>query len=314
MNSIPAAVLDAAIEWQLCLSSGNASDKQRSEFALWLAMHPDHATVWQQLNGLDTHLSAAMAHSARQALLVKPRRLPRAAGAGLLGILLSAGLLFGLHQYRPLGDYLADELTAPGEHRELRLADRSQVWLNSATAVDIDFDAQQRRLRLRSGEILVDTASDTRPFIVDTAQGSLRALGTRFLVRREGAATRLTVLESAVAVQPGAGRTRQVVRAGEQVMLGPEGLGPIQPAALAADAWSRGMLVVENQRLAELIATLNDYRPGYLELDPALANLRITGSFPLRDSDKALAALPPSLPVRIEQPNRWWTRIIPATD
>ena len=43
-----------------------------------------------------------------------------------------------------------------------------------------------------------------------------------------------------------------------------------------------------------------------------VADLRITGSFPLHDSDKALAALALSLPVRSEQLGPWWTRVVPA--
>lgn len=53
--------------------------------------------------------------------------------------------------------------------------------LNSRSALDIEFDDNERRLHLRSGEILIQTAKgDTRPFIVETEQGRLRALGTRF--------------------------------------------------------------------------------------------------------------------------------------
>ena len=43
-----------------------------------------------------------------------------------------------------------------------------------------------------------------------------------------------------------------------------------------------------------------------------LAGLRISGSFPRHDSDKALAALALSLPVRTEQLGPWWTRVVPA--
>ena len=72
------------------------------------------------------------------------------------------------------------------------------------------------------------------------------------------------------------------------------------------------MLVADNLRLADLLDALGEYRSGYLGLDPSLADLRISGSFPLHDSDKALAALPPSLPVRIERLGNWWTRVVPA--
>lgn len=71
------------------------------------------------------------------------------------------------------------------------------------------------------------------------------------------------------------------------------------------------MLVVENQRLGDLLATLSEYRHGYLGVDSRIADLRISGSFPLHDTDRALAALPPSLPVRIERHTDWWVRVVP---
>jgi transmembrane sensor len=314
MSAVSAKVLDTAIEWQLCLDSGSASDEQKQQFALWLAMHPDHAKVWQQLNGLDIRLASAAAAPARHALLhsspKQRRRMPRV----VLAILLSSGLSLALlQQHRPLGDYLADVRTDFGEQHEMQLSDNTRVRLNSGSALDIDFNAQQRRLYLRSGEIFVQTASgDKRPFIVETAQGSLRALGTRFLVRREGESTRLTVIQSAVAASPAEAGKERIIKEGESVLMQRQQLSSSQPAPMGAAAWSYGMLVADNMRLEDLLKTLGEYRSGYLSLDPSLANLRISGSFPLQDSDKALAALPPSLPVQVETIGTWWARVVPA--
>jgi transmembrane sensor len=315
MSAVSAHALDAAIEWQLCLDSGTVSAEQQHAFAQWLAAHPEHARVWQQLNGLDIRLASAAAQPARQALLLSARNngVRRLAGTAF-GLLLSGALLLGLlAQQRPLGDYLADAYTARGEQRELQLSDRSRVHLNSASAVDIEFSDIQRTIRLRSGEILVQTAhGDNRPFVVLTEHGSLRALGTRFLVRREGDGTRLTVLQSAVAAHPADATNERIIEAGEQVLMQRQRLGGVLPAPLSAAAWSHGMLVADNLRLSDLLDALGEYRSGYLDLDPSLADLRISGSFPLHDSDKALAALPPSLPVRIEHFGKWWARVVPA--
>lgn len=314
MSAVAARVLDAAIAWQLCLDSGAATAGERQAFAAWLAADAEHARVWQQLGGLDQQLASASHAAARHALLhsAAARQQHTRMGGGAFSLLLIGALTLGLQQQRPLTDYLADAMTASGEQRELNLADHSRVRLNSHSAVDIDFAGSERRLYLRSGEILVQTAhGDPRPFVVDTPQGRLRALGTRFLVRREGAATRLIVLQSAVAAQPLSNPGEQVIEAGEQVLMQADSLGQPASAPIGADAWSRGMLVVENQRLGDLLATLGEYRHGYLGVDPSIADLRISGSFPLHDSDRALAALPPSLPVRIERHTGWWVRVVP---
>ncbi|MNJ68666.1 fec operon regulator FecR [compost metagenome] len=95
------------------------------------------------------------------------------------------------------------------------------------------------------------------------------------------------------------------------MLIGTDGLGASHAAPYAADAWSRGMLVVDELPLGELIARLGEHRRGYLGLDPRLAQLRISGSFPLHDTDLALAALPPSLPVRIQRYTDWWVKVVP---
>lgn len=316
MSQVSARALDEAIAWQLCLGSGNASEQQHREFARWLAAHPEHGLVWRRLGGIDQQLAAANTPLARRALLqggINRRRSLRRLGGGTLGLLLAAGVaLTLLAQQRPLDDYLADYHTASGEQRDLLLADRSQVRLNSRSALDVEFDAKERRLRLRSGEILIQTAKgDTRPFIVETEQGRLHALGTRFLVRREGAATELIVLQSAVAARPRAATQERIIHSGEQVRMDRHHLSDSSPAPVGADAWSRGMLVADNLPLQQLIDQLGEYRSGYLGLDPSLSSLRISGSFPLHDSDKALAAIALSLPVQTERLGPWWTRVVP---
>ncbi|MDZ3994983.1 Protein FecR [Pseudomonas sp. Teo4] len=87
------------------------------------------------------------------------------------------------------------------------------------------------------------------------------------------------------------------------------GLGQITPVPAGADAWTRGMLVVDNVRLADLLAELGQYRNGHLGVDDEVANLRVTGSFPLNDTDLALASLVPALPVKIERHTPWWVTV-----
>jgi len=309
-------ILDEAIAWQLRLGSGEAHAEDEAAFAHWHAAHSEHARAWSQLGMLDRNLSAAAGPAARSALLRAPgesrRKLRRLAGTGL-SLLLAGVLALGVgNRYLPLRYALADVVTGTGELRELRLPDDTLVQLDSRTALDIRFDASERRIVLLSGEIMVQTAhGDSRPFIVETRDGRLRALGTRFLVERQADGTLLSVLQSAVAARPERGRDETVIPQGRHVLLRADGLGPLEANSATADAWTHGMLVADNMRLADLLEKLGQYRSGYLGLDPALADLRISGSFSLRDTDLALDSLPPSLPVRIERHGGWWTKVVP---
>jgi len=311
---VSAQVLDAAIAWQLSLDS--SSPVEREEFAKWHAAHEEHARAWRQLGMLDQRFSVASG-PARTALLQSResiRRRVRKLGSGVASVVAVIGLaLFAGEHYLPVDYWLADQRTATGEQRTLRLTDGTLINLNTHSAVDVRFDDKQRRIVLQEGEILVETGhGDARPFIVETREGSMRALGTTFLVRREADGTRLSVLKSAVAAHPHASQEEQILREGQQVLMRNNGLGTIVALNPGADAWTRGMLVMENARLADLVHELGRYRRGHLGVAPEVAELRITGSFPLNDTDKALSALLPTLPVQIEQHTAWWVTVAKA--
>ena len=310
---VSSRVLDAAIAWQLSLDSGDGSTVEREEFSKWLASDEEHARAWRQLGMLDQRFSVASG-PARAALLQSRhgiRQRVRKLGRGLASIVLVCGLaLFAGERYVPIHYWLADQRTATGEQRTLKLADGTRVNLNTHSAIDVRFDETRRLIVLQAGEILVETGhDDSRPLYVQTRDGSLRALGTRFIVKREDDATRLSVLQSAVAAQPEALHQEQVFKAGQQVLMRSDGLGPLLAVTPATDAWTRGMLVVDNARLGDVIAELARYRTGYLGVDKSVADLRITGSFPLHDTTLALNALLPTLPVQIEQHTPWWVTV-----
>ncbi|MFO2462176.1 FecR family protein [Pseudomonas sp. 15FMM2] len=312
---VSARVLDAAIAWQLTLDSGDGNLAACAEFDKWLTSDEEHARAWHQLSMLDQRFSVASGPV--RAALLQPRasirQRVRKLGSGLASVVLVCGLVaFAGQRYLPINYWLADQRTATGEQRTLRLADGTLINLNTHSAIDVRFDDKRRLIVLQEGEILIETGhDDSRPFIVETREGSLRALGTRFIVRREDNGTRLSVLQSAVAAQPEALHREQIYKQGQQVLMRSDGLDPLQAVTAGTDAWTRGMLVVDNARLGDVIAELGRYRSGYLRLDPQLADLRITGSFPLHDTDMALNALLPTLPVQIQQRTPWWVTVSP---
>jgi transmembrane sensor len=88
-----------------------------------------------------------------------------------------------------------------GERRSLTLADGSTVDLNARSSIRIEFSNAERRVELLQGQALFQVAKDKhRPFIVRTADTSVRAVGTQFDVYRKSSGTTVTVLEGVVAV------------------------------------------------------------------------------------------------------------------
>lgn len=312
---VPSNVLDAAIAWQLCLDCGQGSEAEREEFAKWYAASEEHARAWMQLGMLDQRF-AGTTGPARSALLRSRdgvSRHVRKFGRGVASVALALGLTLALgDHFLPVSYWLADQRTATGEQRTIRLSDNTLIRLNTHSALDVRFDAHQRRVVLQEGEIFVETGSheDPRPFIVETDEGQMRALGTKFLVKRQNDGTLLSVLQSAVAAHPQISGNEMILHEGQQMLIQRHGLGPMLALVPGADAWMQGMLVVDNAPLRDVVAELGRYRQGHLGVAPEVADLRITGSFPLNDTDLALKALTPTLPVAIEQRTHWWVTVV----
>ena len=106
-----------------------------------------------------------------------------------LSVLFASGTLLSWLTYRhtPLREsplaVTADYHSATGEIKQLTLQDGTRLWLNTASAVDVRYDRQRRQIVPISGDLLIDTARDTRPFL-SCEQGQMQALGTRFSVEQ----------------------------------------------------------------------------------------------------------------------------------
>ena len=112
-------------------------------------------------------------------------------------------------------------------------------------------------------------------------------------VKREDDGTRLSVLQSRVAARPQSSADETLYNEGQQVLMHRDGLGQMFAVTPAADAWTHGMLVLDNVRLADMVRELNRYKRGHLGVDDDVADLRITGSFPLNNINGADAAACP---------------------
>ena len=214
--------------------------------------------------------------------------------------------------FYPSSYLLADMRSGAGQWQTHVLADQSRVTLEPGTAVNLNFDPQRREVELVRGDILVEVAHDaTRPFVVRTAQGSVRALGTRFVVSAESGVTVLSMLESkvlATARDDAAPDHARQVQAGEQVRITAQGVGAPQPldAAAVEDAWKYRRLVVQDKPLADVLELLGRYRSGLLRVDrDALAGMQVNAVLPLDDPDRALQLLASSFPIRVRTMTPW---------
>ena len=316
--AIPGDILDEAAQWLVVMNDDPVSDSDRRDWLAWRARSPAHESAWLRSEKLLARLGQMPAALAMPAL-DRPRTSRRAALAKLAALCLVVPGGVAAWRLAQSEGWTADYRSAAGERRDVTLADGSRMTLNTASAVDLRFDADERLVLLRAGEILIQTAPDPqgahRPFRVRTAEGTLEALGTRFSVRQQDGRTMLAVLEGAVRATPRLGAdAARVIPAGQQAVL--EAGAALPPAALdaAATAWTRGMLLADNLPLGDFVTELARYRRGLLRCEPAIASLRVSGTFPVGNPRQALAMLEATYPVDIaSRLGGYWITVLPRS-
>ncbi|WP_143277003.1 FecR family protein [Bordetella genomosp. 12] len=304
---------DLAAAWFAHLQSGDATPADRRAFEQWRAAHPEHARqyrnvqqIWEGTLAIPEHELRAIL-SQRPAAVSRPNRVRRRLAWGLAG-----GLTFALTGAVALnGGWLQTPLqtlqiaTRRGERRQVALPDGSVLDVNTGTRAVVRMYRDKRVVELLEGEIFFAVQRDAgRPFLVDAGASRVMVTGTRFNVRYDNDAMRVSVESGSVEVSSGPWwnrRTRALAK-GQGVHTAPgQALSAVEPVDLQAMlAWQRGKIVFENTPLAQAVAEINRYlkRPARLEA-PALGNHRIAGIFSVNDPQSLIDMLPEIAPVRV---------------
>ena len=187
-----------AIEWAALQRSGHMSEADQQNFQQWLLHSDENRQAWHKLEQrLGTLFSDLpdVSHQVLSNVGTSRRHLLRGAlgvaGIGLGGWWLQrAGLLPGMGN---------DLQSGFAQRRPFVLEDGSRVVLNAQSRIDLALSARERRLILREGALSIQVATDpSRPLIVQTAFGEIRALGTRFSVTQREQNVHVWVQESRV--------------------------------------------------------------------------------------------------------------------
>ncbi|PWB32895.1 iron dicitrate transport regulator FecR [Pseudomonas sp. SDI] len=310
---------EQAIDWMVRLNACTPpAPALLARFNAWLDQDPAHGQAWARLQErvggsfntvrtLERRLPG-QAGEARQVLL-QPHASRRDAlrmlgGLGLLG----GGLWLGAQTH--LGDsLLADLATGRGQRQDFDLADGSRLSLNASSAVDLRFDDSQRLVILRHGELVIQVAPDPqRPLRVRTAEGDVRALGTRFLVEQQAQATRVVVLQHSVQLRLRDGSSRDL-QEGQSALLQARQIVPLAGDQRYRADWISGRLNVLDDPLEQVVDALRPYQRGFVRVAPEVRRLRVQGVLPLDEPERALAALAETLPIRVDRYGPWLTLI-----
>jgi transmembrane sensor len=302
-------IIEAAAAAWLSLRDRGMSSAETTEFVRWLQQDERHATVfgeldrtWKDLDRLSV-VPAADAEPCGDLLAPRIRsRRPRVLGWTALAAAAAVAILLVTFQLRAIR-HTAE--TTIGAFQKLDLPDGSIAQLNTDSAIDVDFTAAERRVRVARGEVFFTVEKNAdRPFIVSAGPVAVRAVGTAFNVRQHDAAVEVLVTEGRVRVedtrqghsllpQPEAGASdRPVLAAGERAWV-PIGAGRRDAAPSAATvetisasdahralAWQERRLEFDAKPLAEVVREFNRYNQRRLVIaDSTLAAKRFSGTF-----------------------------------
>ncbi|TDV59137.1 FecR domain-containing protein [Pseudomonas sp. LP_7_YM] len=313
------AVVRQAIEWMIRLNDHTVSPPLRQRCDQWRAAHPDHECAWQWVQRLDTDLHSQFealpaSGAAINALQATAQRLGRRQALKLLSGLVVAGAgAYLARDLTPWQQWTADFSTQVGQRSGVALADGTRLLLNTDSAVDQHLSAKQRLIALSKGEILVTCGADTgsttpRPLLISCQHGRVEGLTGRFVVRQDEHRTRLSVMEGRVLIHS-LGSSPQTVLAGQSYSLNGQRAELLPALDMDPGAWADGLLVTRDMRLDDFIAEVARYRRGYVACEQDIGQLRLSGVFRLEDTDKLLAILAQTLPVRLKYRTRWWVTL-----
>ncbi|MFZ1870203.1 MAG: FecR domain-containing protein [Steroidobacteraceae bacterium] len=315
----------------LTLQSEDLTPEQRAELVEWLCESSRHVSALFRVCRLQRDLSRfskwrqiAPLHAAPPPRIMRlvpgrgasspPPRVPRGRAVALAVCLaaacVAAWLLIAPPGQREFG-------TQAGERREITLADGSVMDLSPHTEVAVRYRTRERLIDLEQGEALFHVAKNRdRPFIVESANTRVRAVGTVFRVQRTTRNVCVTVVEGLVAVseEPRGWHAITPLRptlpllslaANEQVSINLAGVvSPVHwvEAITTGSAPAANQLLFQDQTVADIARRFNLHNRIQIEIsDPALAARRISGIFRADDPQSFVAFLQVAADVKVSQ-------------
>ncbi len=317
------ATAQQAADWLARRDRGFSGPEQDDYFA-WLRQDPRHAAA---LAAHEATLRRMMslgdwqpAHSdePNPDLFAPPRR--RTFPLARLFLAAAAALvLTGGAWWSQVG--ISAGPTAPVAKTYLRvnerqvLPDGSIVELKDGSHLTVEFTAAERRVRLTGEAHFTVAKNPDRPFLVEAAGVTVRAVGTAFNVRLDASAVEVVVTEGRVRVEPPSASfatfahefpTAPLVSAGERTVVAlTEPIAPMviptTPAEVAETlAWQTPRLQFFETPLADAIAEFNRHNRQQLALARSdLGTVPIGGTFRVNNVDGFVRLLEATLGVQV---------------
>jgi transmembrane sensor len=324
----PDAIESAATAW-LARRDRTLTAVEQDAYLEWLRADPRHAAaiarqekVWGMLDQLSEWRPAHSPRPNPDLLAPHTRNKIYWLSATALAAVAAVVLAVAVFQQAPSEPEPRRAIIHPGPERQT-LADGSLVELNAGAHIEVQFTADERRVRLVRGEAHFAVAKHSaRPFVVDAGAVAVRAVGTAFSVSLQSAEVSVLVTEGKVGVlapplpvgaqrPPSAAESPTFLTAGQQAIVA---LHPPAPTAVPAAtvrindvtpaqieralAWQGLRLEFQEMPLGDVVAEFNRYNRRKLSVrDRATAAIVVGGNFRADNSDAFVRLLESSFGV-----------------
>ena len=284
------AVRIRAAGWILARQTQAWGEAEQAAFDAWRAESPANRLEYLRLEaawGRAHRLEALRRPVAEDAAPIK-RRFAPVLLKGTAALVLLGIVAVGANSYLRQPD-VKTYATAIGRHETVALKDGSTIDLNTDTVLHVADGARGRTATLDHGEAFFQIHHDAaRPFVLSVAGRRITDLGTKFVVRSEGAKLQVTLLEGSARFESSSPRAISTVLVPGDVIVATGEFVSVskKPERQITEelGWRRGVLVFDNTTLADAAAELNRYnREKIVVTDPAAAKLSIVGAFPATD-------------------------------
>ena len=328
-------LLRAAAEWSAELSCADISPRRIAQWQQWLAASEAHRDAFDQIQStlcaIDRSVGenipwpseaelASDAYDGSVPVSMWRARLSRTAADGFsryrrritIGLAASIAVAVAIPialqltrstQREPVVTIVE---TRAGENRDVSLADGSTVSVGARSVLWATLSDDAREVTLERGEAFFQVAKDpARPFTVKIGNATVAAVGTAFNIRRAGERVVVAVAEGVVKVDAsaaqGASPSRAQLGVGQQLSInttnGSSSMQVVDARGIAI--WRDGLLQYQDEPLPSVIADVARYSEHDIVIaDPAVAELRVTGTVFANDVESWLQSLEAALPVR----------------
>lgn len=197
--------------------------------------------------------------------------------------------------------------TDVGEHRTVTLPDGAELALNTATTINVRSTRHAEEIELTRGEVSIDsTKRGTKRHRLAAGGVIIETTQANVSIRRDTDDTyTVRIFAGDGTMSPFSGRTHgNVLRTSfTPVRLETGRSAVIKPGKVVLStfkpenarrmlAWKQGMLIFENETVADVVAEVNRYNRSHIIVDdPVIAQLRIGGAFRTTDLGGLVYAL-----------------------